>query len=153
VVLAGWLWERWGRKAFYYAVPLSAFAAINLLFCVNFNHAKEWWADSATFEVLDYVKQTYISEGRKAPISFDTSWEMMNSVMFHVEHNRSRWAVVTGIPPWHDRRTYAADTEFYYAISDGDAQPYLDRYDIVFRAKHGPMVLIRRKADHPLPAK
>jgi hypothetical protein len=124
---------------------------LNFFLCANLYISREWWPDSASFEALNYLKQVYMSEHRKAPVSFDTSWEMFNSVQFHVEHNRSRWEVVAKLPNWHGSREYPKDTEYYLAISDSEAKPYLDAYDIVWRSPHGPMVLIRRKDDHPLP--
>jgi hypothetical protein len=142
--VAEWLWTRWQNKALFYMAPLVAFAVFNFLHCANLSRSEEWWFDSADFQVYRYLTKQYESEHRSKPYTLDTSWEMFNSMQFHLEHNHSGWAQVASLPEWHGQRDYPRDSEYYLAISEDDARPLMDQYEIVLRAHKATMVLLHR---------
>ncbi|MFM8489544.1 MAG: hypothetical protein ACKOCH_24685, partial [Bacteroidota bacterium] len=81
---ASWLHERYGRKvAFALVLPLSLLWLVNTVRTVNLGKSLEWYHDTDTFTVLEYLKQAYIAEGRSEPYIIDTEWFMQNSFIFH----------------------------------------------------------------------
>lgn len=143
---ASWLHERYGRKvAVALVLPLSLLWLVNTVRTVNLGKSLEWYHDTDTFTVLEYLKQAYIAEGRSEPYVIDTEWFMQNSFIFHLEKNTYGYAKYAKLPPFHGNQPPIKDADFYYAISGDRTQEAVVDYDIVLRIPESSLVLCRRK--------
>ncbi len=144
-VAAAWLYERFTRWAWSFMLPIGLIAVINVKESVNLRETTEWWHDQSTYVVLDYLKSVQQAEGRLEPFSFDTYGTMQNSFIFHLELDPRGYNRIVKPFAWHPDRAPTEDYEFYYAVSEAEAQPILDTYEIVLKPSESDMVLLRRK--------
>jgi hypothetical protein len=143
---ASWLHERYGRKvAVAFVLPLSLLWTVNIARTVNLGKSLEWYHDTDTFTVLEYLKQAYLEEGRTEPYVIDTEWFMQNSFIFHLEKDTYGYAKYAKLPPFHGNQPPMKDADYYYAISGDRTQEALVYYDIVLRIPESSLVLCRRK--------
>lgn len=143
---AAWVQERFGnRKSWLLMAPLLLLLTINLVRTLEFHGSFEWYHDTDTFTVLDYLKKNYSEEGRTEPYLIDTEWFMQNSFLFHLEKNSYGYAQYAKLPPFHGARPALKDADFFYAISGDRIQEALPDFDIVLRVPNSSLVLMRRK--------
>ncbi|MBL7826341.1 MAG: hypothetical protein JNJ57_06905 [Saprospiraceae bacterium] len=141
-----WLWERFGKKAaMALMAPLALILTLNTVRTVNLRLSLEWFHDSDTFTVLDYLKNLYLKEGRTEPYLIDTEWFMQNSFMYHLEKNTYGYARYAKIPEFHGNRPPMKEADFFYGISPDKVQEAKTDFDIVFSVPNSSLVLCRHK--------
>lgn len=144
-VTAIWLNDRSARWAIIFMTLISFGATINMIKCANLNTAYEWWHDKDTYKVLDYLRELQMKESHPAPYTFDTNWVMQNSFLFHVKRDPRDYNSMITLAEWHGMRAPTEDYEFYYALSEEDAQPLLNTYEKVFEPAGSLTILLRKK--------
>lgn len=142
---AAWLWQRWQQRSWIFMAPVLLFTALNLSRCVNLTKSAEWWFDRKTYQVLDYLKKTYIAEGRKEPYTLDAHHVMLNSFMFHVQRDPRGFDKYAKLAPWHGLQPPGCTYDFYYAVHPDEAKDIMDVYEIVLRFPDYSCTLLRRK--------
>ena len=145
VSVAHWLWEKKQIAAQAFMGTVLLLIALNFIKNANFNRQTEWWFDNATFKFIEYMERLYHREKRTQPITFDCSWPMQNSFLFHINDATPRLNNHIYMAPWHPGRTYPQDTEFYCSEGIEDHQKLAENYDIVFQYPHAPVFLYQRK--------
>jgi hypothetical protein len=146
VCAASWIYERYGKRmVLIYIFPISLLWLVNTVRCVNLGKSLEWYHDTDTFTVLEYLKQAYIAEGRTEPYVLDTEWFMQNSFIFHLEKDTYGYAKYAKLPPFHGNQPPIKDADYYYAISGDRTQEAVADYDIILRIPESSLVLCRRK--------
>ncbi len=141
-----WVSERFSlKKAWFIMAPLLLILLINNVRTLNLRNSFEWYHDSDTFTVLDYLKKTNEAEGRTAPFSFETEWFMQNSFSYHLEKGNYGYAQYVKQVPFHGARPPQKDTDFYYAVNYDTVKDVMDAYDIVLRVPNSSMILLRKK--------
>jgi hypothetical protein len=145
-VSAAWLSERFGRKSSWILMsPLLLLCFINNVRTLNLHSSFEWFHDSDTFTVLEYLKKTAQAEGRTTPYSFDTEWFMRNSFLYHLEKGHYGYDQYVKLVPYHGRRDPQRDVDFFYAVNYDTIKDVLDVYDIVLRIPNSSLILLRKK--------
>ena len=146
VCAASWIYERYGKRmVLMYILPISLLWLVNTVRTVNLGKSLEWYHDTDTFTVLEYLKQAYIAEGRTEPYVLDTEWFMQNSFIFHLEKDTYGYAKYAKLPPFHGNQPPIKDADYYYAISGDRTQEAVVDYDIILRIPESSLVLCRRK--------
>ena len=141
-----WLWERFGKAAaLALIIPLALLWTINLGRSLNMHQTFEWYHDSDTFTVMEYLKTIYEAEERKDPYLIDTEWFMQNSFMYHLEKNTYGYAQYAKLPQFHGARPPMKEADFFYGISGDRIQEAVVDFDIVLRVPNSSLVLCRRK--------
>lgn len=125
--------------------PLLALFFINTVRTANLHTTYEWYHDSSTFVVLDYLKELHTKEGRTEPFTIDTEWFMQNSIMFHMEKGHYGYEKAVKLVPYHNRRPPTRETDFFYAVDYDYVKEILDSYDIVLRIPNSSLILLRKK--------
>lgn len=144
-VAAAWLWERWGKRAWAFMVPVALFAALNLVRCVDLIKSSEWWFDQATYRVLEHLKKVHETEGRTEPIGLDAHHVMLNSYMFHLERDPRGFDRYVHLAPWHGLQPPTRDYEFYYAINAEEVKDIIADYDVVMHVPGTTFLLLRMR--------
>jgi hypothetical protein len=143
---AGWVREYHGQKKMWILMaPLLALFFINTVRTANLHTTYEWYHDSSTFVVLDYLKELHTKEGRTEPFTIDTEWFMQNSIMFHMEKGHYGYEKAVKLVPYHNRRPPTRETDFFYAVDYDYVKEILDSYDIVLRIPNSSLILLRKK--------
>lgn len=143
---AAWVYERFGlKKAWFVMVPLLLILLINNGRTLNLRSSFEWYHDSDTFTILEYLKKLHIAEGRSEPYSFETEWFMQNSFMYHLEKGNYGYDKYVKQVPFHGPRPPQKDTDFYYAVNHDTVKDVLDVYDIILRVPNSSLILLRKK--------
>ncbi|MCC6279292.1 MAG: hypothetical protein IT262_01735 [Saprospiraceae bacterium] len=142
---AAWLYQKAAKWAWIFMLPLGFLAAMNIRKSVNLREATEWWHDQYTYAVLDYIKSVQQVENHPEPYTFDTHGVMQNSYIFHLDLDPRGFNRIVKPITWHPDRPPTEDYEFYYAISENEATPILNTYDMVWKNPNCDMVLLRRK--------
>jgi len=141
-----WVYERFGlKKSWFVMAPLLLILLINNVRTVNLYNSFEWYHDSDTFTVLEFLKKTNVAEGRSEPFSFETEWFMQNSFIYHLEKGNYGYDKYVKQVPFHGPRPPQKDTDFYYAVNYDVVKDVLDVYDIVLRVPNSSMILLRKK--------
>jgi hypothetical protein len=142
-----WIRERFRWGALAYALPLTFLVLLNNVRCLNLQNAYEWWYDSATIQVLDYLKQTHAKEKPAEPYKMDVHWAALNSFGVHMELMQPEYKQYVRPMNWHPNRPPQrdGDNEFYYAVSPDEIKDLLDVFDIVYRVPESSFLLLRRK--------
>lgn len=144
-VAAAWLWQRYSQRTWIFMAPIWLFAVLNLSRCVNLTQSEEWWFDRETYQVLAYLKKTYIAEGRKEPYTLDVHHVMLNSFMFHLQRDPRGFDKYATLPPWHGLQPPGRNFDFYYAVHPDEAKDIMDVYEVVLRFPDYSCTLLRRK--------
>jgi hypothetical protein len=145
-VSAAWISERFGRKSVWILLsPLLVLCFINNIRTLRLHGSFEWFHDSDTFTVLEYIKKTAEKEGRTTPYSFDTEWFMQNSFLFHLEKGKDGYEQYVKLVPYHGRQAPQRDVDFFYAVNFDTVKDVLDVYDIVLRIPNSSLILLRKK--------
>lgn len=143
-----WLWTRFGKYAWVYMAPVLFLVLVNNVRVLNLSEAHEWWYDRSTFMVLDYFKKLHEKENKQEPYVMDMNWIMLNSFGFHLELAQPEYArYVRKHEGWHREQAPRPDAgyEFYYATGIEEAQPLLERFEIVYRAPNLGFLLLRKR--------
>ncbi len=143
-VVTAWLWEYYRRKTLIFVVPVFTLLLLNNIRCLNLRDSYEWWFDSGTFVVLDYIKSVYEQEGHNEPYKLDTGRGPINSLSYHIEKAPSgydKFAKITRYTGDKENR----DSDFFYATSNEDSQMMSDKYEIVLDVPNTDFHLFRRK--------
>jgi len=148
-IAATWLYERSAKWAGRLMIPLSFVALVNTAVSVNLREATEWWHDRDTYVVLEYLRNLQKAEGHPEPYTFDTYDSMQNSFIFHTNLDPRGYNNIIQLAEWHPNRPPTKEHEFYYAISEGDAAPIMDDYEVVLKLPKSDRVLVRRKKITP----
>jgi len=122
--VAAWLWERWSVRSWAYMAPILLFALINNVRCLNLRESYEWWYDAHTFDVIEYLRALQVKENHPVPFGLDCSPVLVNSFMFHSEHNTHHCKEALDFVGWHGRRKPEPGKEFFFTM-EGDEIPYL----------------------------
>jgi len=144
-VAAAWFWQAKGKLAWVYMAVLLSFTVLNISRCVNLTKSSEWWFDQGTYQVLDFLKKTYETEGRSEPIGLDAHHVMLNSFMFHLERDPRGFDKYVKMAPWHGFQPPGRDYEFFYAINPEEAKDIMDAYDVVLPVPGTSFILLRKK--------
>lgn len=144
-VAVSWLWQYRKYLAWMIMAPSLLFATYNLGSCVNLNRSYEWWFDRGTYQVLDYLKEVYTSEGRTEPITLDAHHVMLNSFVFHLERDPRGYNKYVQLAPWHGLRPAGRDYEFYYTISPDEIKDILEEYETIKPVPDRVYILLRKK--------
>ena len=143
---AAWITERYGRKkAWVFMGPLLLLMLINTARTSNLHSSFEWFHDSDTFTILDFLKKTNEAEGRKEPFTLDTEWFMQNSFIFHMERGHYGYEKYVKLAPFHGKQGPKRDTDFFYAVNYDTVKDVLDTYDIILRVPNSSFILLRKK--------
>jgi len=142
-----WVHARFGRGALLYAVPLAFLLLLNSVRCLNFHNSVEWWYDSATLRVLDYLTQIHEKEKPAEPYKLNVHWAAQNSFGVHTDLISPEYKSSISLAPWHNNQPPERDGnfEFYYAISPDEAKDIIDIYDIVYRVPESSFLLLRKR--------
>ena len=125
-------------------IPVFALVLLNNARCLNLRDAYEWWFDSGTFVVLDFIKTTYEQEGRTAPFKLDAGRGPLNSLGYHIEKAPGGYDTFAKVAPYSgdiEKR----DSDFFYATSGEDNQLMSADYEIVLEVPGTGFHLFRRK--------
>lgn len=145
-VAASWIADRFGRKkAWIFMAPLLLMFVVNIGRTANFRNTFEWYHDSDTFTVLEFLKKTYAAEGRTTPFVLDTEWFMQNSFSFHLDKKFRDYDQYTKLVPFHGRQSPKLDSDFFYAVNFDSVKDVIGAYEVVLRVPNSSMLLLRKK--------
>lgn len=142
-----WVRAQFPRGVFLLALPLTFMVLLNNVRCLNLQNSFEWWYDSGTICVLDYLQQLHGREKPAAPYTLDVHWAAQNSFGIYTEFISPEYKNSIQLAPWHPNRPPQKDSnfEFYYGVSPDEVKDVLDVYDIVYRVPASSFVLLRKR--------
>jgi hypothetical protein len=145
-VAMSWVQEKFGsRKVWIMVAPLLVIYIINMGRTVNLRSTFEWFHDSDTFTILEFIKQTHLAENRTEPFVFDTEWFMQNSFLYHLEKKYKGYDKYVRQVPYHGRERPKMNSDFFYAISQEEKDVLITEYDVVLRVPNSSLILYRKK--------
>ncbi|MCB0531267.1 MAG: hypothetical protein H6574_00615 [Lewinellaceae bacterium] len=141
------LWEKYGKRAYWFLIPLGLFTMVNFDNNRNLKQSYEWPYDRGTIKILDFIKAAYVSENRTEPFTLDCHWLHQNSLHFHLEFDPAGYASYIRMPNhYHGNEPPRADTDFYYTENWDEIVQIADRYTPVLNIEYDRFVLMRRRA-------
>jgi hypothetical protein len=141
------LWANYGKRAFWFLLPLAAFSLVNFDNNRNLKQSYEWQYDRGSFEVLRFISDSYKMENRTAPFTLDCNWLHQNSLSFHREFDQAPYANHITMPNhYHGNEAPRGNTDFYYTATPEEIQQLEGRYVPVLAVESNRYVLMRRRA-------
>ncbi|MBK8967377.1 MAG: hypothetical protein R3D58_06210 [Saprospiraceae bacterium] len=139
-------WEKYGKPAFWFLVPLGLFTLVNFDNNRNLKQSYEWSYDQGTVRVLDLIKAAYVVENRTEPFTLDCHWLHQNSLHFHLEFDPASYSKYVRMPNhYHGNEPPRADTDFYYTENWDEIVQLADQYTPVLNIAYDRIVLMRRR--------
>ena len=102
---------------------------------------REWWYDTHTYEILDFLKQEHEKTNKKQPLRLNTTWMFHPSFLYHRGKAKMEWLAPLSFNSSPDTLNVY---DFYYTTRD-EMPALQSRYEKVKEWDYGQWILMKWK--------
>ena len=140
-MLAAWSFEVSKKMGITVALIFILFSVNHVRRSGSLKSYREWWYDTHTYEILDFLKSEYDKSDKKQPLKFHLTWLFHPSFIYYQEHRHLDWLQPVKYDKEPDSTNYY---DFYYCTRD--ELPAIEKlYEKIKEWDDGQWILLKRR--------